>query len=95
MSTGKYQGVDLRGHMPTMMYKEDVTNGFINALQERFNLNPVEKTVISSTKILHFANWPAPGSPEIQGFTDFSVGLFLILLLNCSCFFFCVIEYSY
>ena len=70
LSTGQFQDVGLRGNVPTMTYKEDIIDGFIEAIKTKFNIDPSKKTVINSTKILFFENWPAADSLDIQGFTD-------------------------
>lgn len=50
-----------------MTYKESIIDGFIAAIQQRFNVNKKELDVISSTKILNMKNWPAHKSSDIQG----------------------------
>lgn len=67
LQNGSYQGVALKGATPSMTYKESIIDGFIAAIQQRFNLNKKELDVISSTKILNMKNWPAHKSSDIQG----------------------------
>jgi hypothetical protein len=61
-----YDGIKLKGVTPTMTYTDDILQGLSDAISNRFMTD--QKNVQNATKILNFGNWPAAGTPELQGF---------------------------
>ena len=84
IESGQYEGIALRGQPPSMTYKNDMIDGFCDAINKRFQLE--ERHIINATRILNFKNWPSAKSDELQGYTQCSV---VVLIVHCFfCFFF-------
>lgn len=50
-----------------MSYREDIVNGFAEAIRLRFQLQEKDATAVNATRILNFKIWPKVDAPEFQG----------------------------
>ena len=62
-----------------MAYKNTMLDGFCDAINKRFQLE--EQHIINATRILNFKNWPSANSDELQGYTQCSVVVFIVLIV--------------
>lgn len=66
LETGKLNEVTLKGQTPQMKYKDDMVDGFINAIKSRFQTLSSGKAVIDATRILNLKHWPSD-KDELRG----------------------------
>ncbi|XP_052222721.1 zinc finger protein 862-like [Dreissena polymorpha] len=58
LETKAFSGVEFRGKIPIMAYKDTDIDNIVEAMQTRFQLDDITSPIVQATKVLNLSKWP-------------------------------------